>query len=245
MFNIKIRADILKEVVELSSCIVEEVKLSFKKDHLSLRAVDPSHVAMIELNLSKNAFEEFKTSEQDIGVNLNKMKDMLRVVSSEEMFIWGWESKRNRILLQVGNLKRSMLPVDLGGMTDPRVPDLTLPSKVTVDMNELKKGIRAAESISDHVAFIISPEDFRMEAEGDTEKMELAMTRTAGITDITAPGQMKSLYPLDYLTAMVKAIAAPYVTILMANDYPARIEFQIGGGVGDGAYLLAPRIENV
>lgn len=245
MFDMKIRADVLREAVELASCIVEEVKLTLKKDGLSVRAVDPSHVAMIEMRLSKKAFEEFKASDQDIGLDLNKIKDLLRLIKPEEIVNWRSEEKKNRIILEVGNLKRMMSPVDLAGMTDPKVPDLTLPGKVVVDINEIRKGIRAAESISDHIAFLLSPNEFKMEAEGDTEKMELVLSKDKGVSEIVAPGPMRSLYPLDYLTTMMKAVVSPTVTILMANDYPAKIEFQIANGVGEGAFLLAPRIENV
>jgi len=245
MFDMKIRADILKETVELASCIVEEIKLTMKKDGLAVRAVDPSHVAMIEMKLSKKAFEEFKASDQDIGIDLNKIKDLLKLIKPDEMVSWRSEDKKNRILFEVGNMKRYMSPVDLGGMTDPKVPDLTLPGKVVLDINEVRKGIRAAESISDHIAFLLSPNEFKMEAEGDTEKMELSLTKDKGISDMIAPGPMRSLYPLDYLTTMVKAINSPTITILMANDYPAKIEFQLANGAGEGSFLLAPRIENV
>lgn len=245
MFDMKIRADVLKEAIELASCIVDEIKLTLKKDGLYVRAVDPSHVAMIEMKLSKKAFEEFKATDQDIGMDLNKIKDLLKLIRPEEMVSWRSEDKKNRIILEVGNLKRSMSPVDLGGMTDPKVPDLTLPGKVVVDINEIRKGIRAAESISDHITFLLTPNDFKMEAEGDTEKMELVLTKDHGLSEIVAPGAMRSLYPLDYLTTMVKAVNSPTVTINMANDYPTRIEFQIANGVGEGAFLLAPRIENV
>jgi len=245
MFELKIRADVLREVVELTSCIVEEIKLSIKKEGLYVSAVDPSHVAMIEMKLSKNAFEEYKATDQDIGMDLGKLRDLLKLVRPEEMVSWRSDEKKNKIILEIGNLRRSMSPVDLGGMTDPKVPDLTLPGKVTVDINEIRKGIRAAESISDHIAFLMTQADFKMEAEGDTEKMELVLTKENGITEITSPGTLRSLYPLDYLTTMFKAINAPTVTIHLANDYPTRIEFQVAGGAGEGAFLLAPRIENV
>jgi proliferating cell nuclear antigen len=196
MFDMKIRADVLREAIELASCIVEEVKLTLKKDGLSVRAVDPSHVAMIEMRLSKKAFEEFKASDQDIGLDLNKIKDLLKLIKPEEIVNWRSEEKKNRIILEVGNLKRMMSPVDLSGMTDPKLPDLTLPGKVVVDINEIRKGIRAAESISDHIAFLLSPNEFKMEAEGDTEKMELVLSKDKGVSEIVAPGPMRSLYQI-------------------------------------------------
>ena len=61
--------------------------------------------------------------------------------------------------------------VDTTGMSDPKVPNLTLPAKVAVNFEELQKGIKAAESISDHIALTATPEGFEMVSEGDTDSV--------------------------------------------------------------------------
>jgi proliferating cell nuclear antigen len=59
MFKVRIKMENLREVVEVVSTLVTEVKLSVSKEGLEAKAVDPSHVAMLVLKLNKGIFEEF------------------------------------------------------------------------------------------------------------------------------------------------------------------------------------------
>ena len=57
MFNAKVKSDILKALIDVTSPLVNEAKFNISKDGISLRAVDPAHVAMVELELTKTAFD--------------------------------------------------------------------------------------------------------------------------------------------------------------------------------------------
>ena len=57
MFKARIKADSLKEFIGTVGSLVDEAKINVSEDGLQVKAVDPSHVAMIEANLLKTAFE--------------------------------------------------------------------------------------------------------------------------------------------------------------------------------------------
>ena len=56
MFKARIKADSLKEFIGTVGSLVDEAKLNVNEDGIQIKAVDPSHVAMIETNLVKSAF---------------------------------------------------------------------------------------------------------------------------------------------------------------------------------------------
>ena len=58
MFKARIKADSLKEFIGTVGSLVDEAKLNVNEDGIQIKAVDPSHVAMIETNLVKSAFVE-------------------------------------------------------------------------------------------------------------------------------------------------------------------------------------------
>ena len=60
MFKARIKADSLKEFVGTVGSLVDEAKINVSEDGLQVKAVDPSHVAMIEANLIKSAFDSFE-----------------------------------------------------------------------------------------------------------------------------------------------------------------------------------------
>jgi proliferating cell nuclear antigen len=139
--------------------------------------------------------------------------------------------------------------VDTAGMSDPKVPSLNLPAKVTVRADELRQGIRASESVSDHIALIAGPDGFEIVSEGDTDTVSHKVPKEL-LEELSAKETVRSLFPLDYFSNMVKAIpfGSPTekatVRLYLGSDYPVKMEFKIAGGKGEVKYLLAPRIES-
>ncbi|MGH2670768.1 MAG: DNA polymerase sliding clamp, partial [bacterium] len=62
-FQAKITADIIRTIIDSVGTLVDEVKVRYAKDGITLKAVDPAHVAMVDLTLGKGAFDEYKGEE--------------------------------------------------------------------------------------------------------------------------------------------------------------------------------------
>ena len=144
MFKAKIKSEVLKEIVDVISALVDEAKFNIKGDGLSLRAVDPAHVAMLDVSLQKKAFDEYKAKECELGIDIDKLKEVLKLGGPGDIFNIEHDDDKNRLILDVGNITRRMALVDTAGMSDPKVPNLNLPAKLTVNTTELRKGLRAA-----------------------------------------------------------------------------------------------------
>ena len=73
MFNAKVKSEVLKGIIDVTSPLVNEVKFNITPKGISLRAVDRAHVAMVDLQVNYKAFEEYKASEmnlESIWINL-------------------------------------------------------------------------------------------------------------------------------------------------------------------------------
>lgn len=243
-FHAKITADALRSIIDAVGTLVDEAKIKVTKDGIGLKAVDPAHVAMVELTLGKGAFDEFKADEGEFGVDLEKLKDILKLAGTDDEVILKLDTTNNRLEVRIGNLTRRMSLVDTSGMTDPKVPKLELPATITLAVGELERGIRASEAVSDHVALNATPEAFELSAEGDTDSVNLRLEKSMlGALKVT--DKAKSLFSLDYFANMVKAAkGSQALTIHLGSDYPVRMEFEIAKGNGRVTYLLAPRIES-
>ncbi len=243
MFKARIRMEVLREMVEVISTLVSEVKLGISKDGIDVKAVDPSHVAMLVLKLNKNAFEEFTGEPTEIGVDVEKMKEVLRLCKPGDTLDLQYDGGKNRLVLHVGKVTRHMSVVDPAGITDPKVPNVAPPGVAVVRTEELRQGIRGSESISDHVTITLDPESFTMHSEGETDRVDLKLPKES-LKRLDAKESVKSMYPLDFFSNMVKSItSSEEVTLHVGNEYPLKIEFQVAGGKGEGRFLLAPRVE--
>jgi len=243
LFDAKVQANVLKEVVDVVSTLVDEAKFNAGKEALTVKAVDPAHVAMVDLTLDRAAFEAYKADDVELGLDMDKMKEVLKLSAGGVLAI-AHEEDKNRLVVHVGNITRRMSLVDTAGMSDPKVPNLNLPAKVKVRTEELRQGIRASESVSDHIALIATPDGFEIVSEGDTDSANLKLPKDM-LDELVCKEKVRSLFPLDYFANMIKAIGtAQTVTMFMGNDYPVKMEFDIAGGKGQVRYLLAPRIES-
>jgi proliferating cell nuclear antigen len=244
MFHAKVKANVLKDVIDVTSPLVNEVKFNISKDAISLRAVDPAHVAMVDLLLKKDAFEEYNAEEIELGVDMDKFGSIMRLASSNDVVSLDFDQKQNRLVIQIGNLIRRMALIDTAGMPDPKMPNLELPGKVVIKASELNQGVKASESISDHLALTMKKDSFELFAEGDTDTVNLTLGKDM-VLELTSNGKLKSLFSIDYFSNMIKTVKADEpVTIFLGNDNPTKVEFDVANNHGHVTYLLAPRIES-
>ncbi|MEM0448780.1 MAG: proliferating cell nuclear antigen (pcna) [Methanomassiliicoccales archaeon] len=244
MFQAKVKSETLKGIVDVVSTLVDEAKFKVDAKGVALKAVDPAHVAMVDLKIEKSAFDEYAANDTELGIDLDKIKEVLRLSRSGDVITLEQDEDKNRLVINVGNVTRRMNLVDTTGMSDPKVPNLSLPAKVAVAAEELQKGIKAAESISDHIALMAKSDGFEMVSEGDTDSVSLKLSKDQ-LVSLECKESVRSLFPLDYFSNMVRAIpAGTIVTMSLGNDYPVKLEFAIADGKGTVNYLLAPRIES-
>src|SRR3989304_975365 len=113
------------------------------KEALVVKAVDPAHVAMVDLTLDRSAFESYKADDAELGLDLDKMKEVLKLSRAGDVLAVTQDEEKNRLVVHVGNITRRMSLVDTAGMSDPKVPNLNLPAKIRVRTEELRPGVPA------------------------------------------------------------------------------------------------------
>ncbi len=239
--RVKVDVKDLKEITNLLLTLVNEAKFEFTGEGLSVKAVDAAHIAMIVLDVSRDGFMEYEAEDEELGVDLDKVKDILKLASSGDVI----EIMKDggKLTFVIGNLTRSMALIDSSSLTVPKVPNIALPAKVVVPKDDFINGIKAAEAISDSITLEVTPTEFHMFAIGDEDTINLDLPKDM-LREVECDEPVKSTYPVDYLLKLAKAMdTAEYLTIYLGKDYPVKIVFDIVRGKGKATYLLAPRIE--
>jgi proliferating cell nuclear antigen len=242
MFKAVINAETLRDAMEAVSSLVDEVKFSITEKGLELKAVDPANVAMVSLKIGVDAFEYFNTTPLEIGVDLVRLNDVLSMADRGENVQLELDEENHKLRIGVGSLSYTLSLIDPTAIRkEPKIPDLDLPAHVTLPGGELRRAIKAAEKVSDHVILGVSDDEFYMEAKGDIDSLRLKIPSTELLG--LKPGEARSLFSLDYLEDMSKSLGkAQEVTLEMGIDYPLRVNFKVGQAI-EVNYLLAPRIE--
>ncbi|MCK4937055.1 MAG: DNA polymerase sliding clamp [Methanosarcinales archaeon] len=244
MFKAIIESEKLKETIESVSSIVDEAKLNLTPEGLTIRAVDPANVAMVSMTMKSSAFEEFTATDGELGVDLNRLNDIMSMAEKAETVELELDEESHKLVIRMSGLTYKIALLDPASIRkEPKIPQLELPASIILSGSDMKRAVKAAEKVSDHISMGVDGETFYLEAEGDSDRMRLDMLKDQLIG--MKSGDAHSLFSLDYLSDMIKSAGkANEITLELGKDFPVKINFKIAGGSGDVNYLLAPRIES-
>ncbi len=238
----------LKEIADLLNTVVNEAKFKLDSNGLSVKAVDPAHVAMISIDVPREAFLDFQIEgEDEISIDIEKLKSVIKLASSTDSVTMIKE--KEKLKFEINNITKSISLLDNNTVFTPRVPQIASESYLVLSKSELERGLKAAEDVSDSIKFMLSPEDFKARSMSDSEESELILTKDM-LKEIKCDSPVKSSYPLEYLLKLIKSLSsAGDVKLGFKDDYPLTIEFKLGSqkpgevpGI-NGSFLLAPRME--
>ena len=246
MFEATIRADRLADAVDAAGALVDECRLRVADDGLSIRAADPAVVAMVEVAIDADDFESYAADGEVIGVDLTRLADLAAVSDGDDLVRLRLDAERRVLAVEVGTLSYSLALIDPETVRkEPDLPELSPPAEATLSGAQLDRGIAAADMVADHLRLRVAEErdSLRIEAEGDTDDVTVEL----GAEDLIdfSPGEADSLYSLDYLKEMNRAIPDDAsVTVEMGTEFLVRLAFEVPDAGPKVSYRLAPRITN-
>ena len=246
MFKAIVGASTLQDALDSVSVLVDECKIRLNEDALSIRAVDPANVGMVDLTLEAAAFESYDADGGVIGVNLARLEDIAGMAGSGDLIHLKLDEETRKLHIEIDGLSYTLALIDPESIRqEPDIPELDLSAEIVVEGAQLDRGVTAADMVSDHIRLRVAEADeaFLIEAEGDTDDVDLKLTREDLIA-LTA-GPADSLFSLDYLKDMNKAIPGDAeVTVELGEEFPVKLHYGFGEGLGQVTFMLAPRIQS-
>ena len=246
MFNAIVSADTLQATLDSVSVLVEECKIHLEDDGLEIRAVDPANVGMVDLSLSASAFESYETDGGLIGVNLSRLEDIAGMADSDQLIHLELDEETRKLHIAIDGLEYTLALINPDSIRqEPDLPDLDLPAEIVLEGRDIDRAVTASDMVSDHIELGVDDTDelFYVDAEGDTDDVHLELT-AEDLIDLTA-GPASSLFSLDYLKDMNKAIPSDAeVTVDLGEEFPVKLHFEIAEGQGQVTYMLAPRVQS-
>ena len=246
MFTAIVSAETLRTTLDSVSVLVDECKIHLTEDGLEIRAVDPANVGMVDLELEAAAFESYEADGGIIGVDLSRLEDIAGMADAGQLIQLELDEETRKLHIQIDGLEYTLALIDPDSIRqEPDIPDLDLPAEIVVEGKDIDRSVTAADMVSDHIALAVDDDDetFVVEAEGDTDDVRLELDRE-DLVDLQA-GPARSLFSLDYLKDMNKAIPKDAeVTIELGEEFPVKLHFDIAEGQGNVTFMLAPRIQS-
>lgn len=247
MFQLTATVSTMNSVIDPVKTLVEECKIHFEDDSISINAVDPANVGMLDLECDAQAFESYDSKGTTIGIDISRLADVISLGSSDDLVHIDYDTETRKVKITVDGLEYTLSLIDPDTVRkEPDVPDLDYPVHIATQGHEFGRAVTAAEMVSDHLGFGAKADEpiFYAQANGDTD--DIYIERTASEIDrLTVNDDAESLFSLDYLGIVEKPIGSDTdVDISIGNEVPISLGFDIAEGYGRVKYVVAPRIQN-
>lgn len=93
-------ASIWKTCVGAISGMIDEAAFKVSPEGMKMRAMDPSHICLVDFELRKEAFNEFLVNEPvTLGINLLGMDKILSRARTDDEFVLELDAEKNRLVL--------------------------------------------------------------------------------------------------------------------------------------------------
>jgi len=236
----------LKNVIASTVAFLNEATFTAKEDGLHLLAIDPSNVAIINVELNKDCFLEYEANNDKFTISLEDLKKILSKAKARDTVILEIEDKdRMLVTLKGKTTKKFKLPLieDVESQLN-ELPKLDLPVTAELDAKAFKEIIEGAKIVSEELKIVSDPEGPTLSIIGDGGVKEMRVDLTPEdetVLSLEVPTKAVSKYGIDYLSKLT-AVSTISDTVLLKFDSnkPIHLEYKLVDRLRY-VFLLAPR----
>ncbi|MBA4695556.1 MAG: DNA polymerase sliding clamp [Candidatus Poseidoniales archaeon] len=243
MLNVTARQELMRTIVETLGVVVEEARLDFGEDGLSVRVVDPSHVAMIKMDVDSAAFDTWELDDTKLGLEMRPLKEIMSQGQGTDMVELSYDDNTGQASIKIGRIDMNMRPLDNSTLNPPNLPNLDLPCGVTIAGAELAQAIRASKLVGDLINMSLTESEFSVNVKGPNREVNANFSKDE-LHAIDCDSAARSQYSLTYLIPLAKVFQGiEHVNLRFGENFPLMITFDFADGAGHVEYFLAPRVE--
>tara|TARA_Y100000310_G_scaffold329719_1_gene400086 strand:- start:2812 stop:3678 length:867 start_codon:yes stop_codon:yes gene_type:complete len=241
----RIETPILRRVIDLLGCLVDEAAFYFTDVGFYCRVVDPSHVCMMALQTpgcrdSGGNNESDMVYEEMMGVELSKLLKCIDKTESHITIVV--ESDTGKLRIVNDNCESMLRALDRQNMQSPKIPDFSGMEVTTFEIDSITwlKSCKRMDDVADLVSLETNENGVYWSAGGESFKREYKLTDTYTGEEITAQYSNQYVLGLAKKQPITKKNHTTF-KVSFGKNYPLLIESI--DDIVNWQYFLAPRIE--
>jgi len=240
-------AKLWKNLVGAISTLIDEGTFDIDKNGIKLRAMDPSHVAMVDFEWPKTVFDEYTCdTPTKLCINISEMLKFLKRIGSSESLELRVDPQARLNMILKGKYTRTFNMATLEPITEEiPAPKISFNAMAKISTSCLRNAMDDISTVSDYIQFELTAKNLIMRASGYLGSVSVEVgTDSEDLLSLSIKEKSKATFSLNYLSETVKAAStiSDIVTIEFSKDMPIRLNFEMPKGKLQ--YYLAPRIEN-
>lgn len=246
-------SDELKAIISSISTLVEEATFVANAEAITFRGMDPSHVALIDIEWPNSAFSQYECdSDVKFGVRVDEFSKLVKRAGKKDSIEISISDDKT-LQVTIGKNKKYKMRLIDPSVSDTPLPKITFDTKISLPITLLDKVLGDVGVVSDYltISTTASKAEATFSGRGDSGEVTInlatAETNDSGdaIEDIQSQEDSVGSYSLEYLNPVVKAVSSAVDTVICeySGAKPLRMEFRVAN-IGRIHFYLAPRVDS-
>lgn len=246
-----------KAIAAAVKTLVEEATFEANSEGLTFRAMDPSHVALVDLTLPNSSFASYECSKpfkfslrvEDLVKTMNRSDSHDSVLLTDADPDAKEEAANEGIWVVFQNGYRRKFNIHLIESTAGAapLPKLEYKTRASLTMKILEKVLADINVVSDQVTIQATAEKLQFTGKSDVGTAHINLAKNdADVLELHAEEESKATYSVEYLNSILRALSgtADTVQIEFSTKKPIRSEMALNSQGAKLAHFLAPRVQD-
>ncbi|MEM0075106.1 MAG: proliferating cell nuclear antigen (pcna) [Nitrososphaerota archaeon] len=236
-----------KTVAQAISTLIEEATFVATPEGLNLRAMDPSHIALIDLRWPNTAFDKY-SCDQNYTLTV-RVDDLLKVLkradSKDRVELKLNEDNTLELTLRNGYERNFTIHLVEAQYSQTPLPKVTFNITARLKSTIVRQILEDIKTISDHVAIKAEQGKLTLSGKSESGKVSVVVSKdNPELEELNVKDPGEATYSIDYLSNFSKSMgAADSLALSFSSKMPIKLEFPLGKKGGNVQFYLAPRVD--
>lgn len=245
-----------KSIISAIRELMDDVSFECRQDGVYMQGMDSSHISLIELNLNKEYFEEYKAEEDPVlHINLKLLAMIMKCADSSDSITMNYNESKAKLEMSFSNDRRTNtyeVPLTDLETSAMEVPEIEHDYIMHISPKEMNKYISSMTSmgVSD-ITYTLNGGEANIKAEA--EQINFNLQLLSGDEDESdrqlihmekeGDEELTMTFSYVYIQKFMKgSTISDKIEMKFAEDMPLTVEFNFENG--KLLYFLAPKMDD-
>ena len=236
-----------KAIAAAVKTLVEEATFEANSEGLAFRAMDPSHVALVDLTMPSTSFQAYECSKPfKFSVRVEDLVKLIgRSDTKDSVEIKETEEDAIAVTFQNGYKREFTIHLIESTAGSAPLPKLEFETKATMTKTIMEKILGDMSVVADQVTIQASKEKITFSGKSDIGKAEVALAKNdADVLKIESTSESKATFSIEYINSILRALGgvADTVELSYSTKKPLLLSFALNSQGARLLFYLAPRV---
>lgn len=240
-------ARLIRKAFKAASSLIDEAPVKISEEGFSIRALDLAEVSMIDMVISKEAFETFEFSKPiKANIRLSDVLNLLKFEAKSEKLEMVF--REDKVTFRVTNefTRIFTVPVFFSEDKDLPLPKVSLGNSFETKVSTIKHLLESGKHISDYISISVENNAVLLSAKGEISEYQVMLTVEEGnLINPVLKEASRASYDLKRLSSIVSSLLfSENVKIEFDTDLPLKMMQSIEEAPNSTVtFFIAPRME--